>query len=582
MDYLVKKYRTYKVPGQGFSLIEVLIVSSIMTLIFTGLLLGYKYSLDMILISRARLTALSLATERMEYIRSLSYNAVGTELGIPNGNIPQVRNFTYNGIDFEERVLVEYVDDPADGEGGDDNNGITTDYKRAKVTYSWELAGNPHSIFLVTNIVPRSMESNVGGGTVRIRVYDEDANPLPGAQVRLFNNHSTSTIDVTRITNVNGEAIFGGAPANTNYEVEVTRTGYSTDGTYRADSIVAAPDNPPLTVVEANITAASYYIDRLATLDIQAYTSLVEGVATEDFADASVLLTNNSMEVTGGSLRLAETTPGNYAASGNAFLPMAAPSPLHAWHSLELDINHETGTALRYRLYSSTSTADIIPDSLIVGNGSGLTDNFVSLSNLNATSFPQLYLGIEAETANVANTPTLDSVMVNYYESAVTAGAANINITGGKSLGQTSSGTSVPKNNFSVTTDSSGSYHFSGIEYDTYNVYAAGRSIASACFNNPVTVRAGDTHDLSLVLRPSVANGLRVVVDSVDGRARGALVQVSGPGYNQTAATDFCGQAFFTGFVSTSTHSIEINHKGSISSFSDIPVIGSQVWETSL
>lgn len=582
MDYLVKKYHSRKTQGRGFSLIEVLIVSSLMTLIFIGLLLGYKYSLDMILISRARLTALSLATERMEYIRSLSYNSVGTQLGIPSGHIPQTRHFTYNGIDFEEKVLIEYVDDPADGLGPLDNNGITTDYKRAKVTYSWELAGNPHSIFLVTNIVPRSIESNVGGGTVRILVFDENTNPLPGASVRLFNLSGTNPVDVTRTTNVNGEALFGGAPASAGYEVEVTRFGYSSDGTYKADTLVASPANPPLTVEDANIATARYNIDRLASLDIQAYTALSEGIVVEDFTDDSILQASNNMEVVGGSLRLSESGAGNYMSSGTAFLPIAAPSPLQAWHSLELEIGHHAGTALRYRLYSSTSTADVIPNGLIIGNESGLTNDFVSLANLDAVTFPQLYLGVEAETANPSHTPNLDSVTVNYYESTTAASLANLSVASRKLVGHTVAGVSVPKNRFNITTNTSGSYYLADLEYDTYDVNAPGRSVASACLSNAAVVQAGSAQNLSLLLRPAVSNSLRVVVNNSGSRARGASVQVSGPGYNQTLSTDFCGQAFFTGFTSTSTHIVEINHKGAHGTFTDVPIEGVQVWETSL
>ena len=69
----------------GSSLVEILIVSAIMLVVFGGLLTSFRYSLELISHSRAKLTALTLANDTMEYVRSLSYNTGGTVSGIPSG-----------------------------------------------------------------------------------------------------------------------------------------------------------------------------------------------------------------------------------------------------------------------------------------------------------------------------------------------------------------------------------------------------------------------------------------------------------------------------------------------------------------
>ena len=126
---------------RGFSLVEVVIVSGLIAVVFTGLLMSFRYSLELVANSRAKLSALSLANDRMEYFRSLPYASVGTVAGIPPGVIPQNSSTTLNDIVFYERVLVEYVDDPADGILGSttnpDINDIPSDYKRLKVEISW-------------------------------------------------------------------------------------------------------------------------------------------------------------------------------------------------------------------------------------------------------------------------------------------------------------------------------------------------------------------------------------------------------------------------------------------------------------
>jgi len=73
----------------------------------------------------------------MEYFRSLPYNDVGVIAGFPAGTIPQNSTLNLNGINFSERVLVEYVDDDADGSTGADTNGIILDYKQIKLEYEW-------------------------------------------------------------------------------------------------------------------------------------------------------------------------------------------------------------------------------------------------------------------------------------------------------------------------------------------------------------------------------------------------------------------------------------------------------------
>jgi prepilin-type N-terminal cleavage/methylation domain-containing protein len=59
---------------QGFSLIELLIVAAVMALFIGGLFVTIQTSLKLISESRARMSALSVANDRIEYIRSLSYD----------------------------------------------------------------------------------------------------------------------------------------------------------------------------------------------------------------------------------------------------------------------------------------------------------------------------------------------------------------------------------------------------------------------------------------------------------------------------------------------------------------------------
>ncbi|PJC56055.1 hypothetical protein CO026_02400, partial [Candidatus Kaiserbacteria bacterium CG_4_9_14_0_2_um_filter_41_32] len=253
-------YPNSKNNKSGFSLVEVIIVSAIITLFFGELFGGLHYTLALITDSKARLTALSVANDAMEYIHSLSYDAVGTVAGIPSGLIPQVATSTLNGIEFEKRVLIEYVDAPADGLGAADSNSITTDYKNAKVTVSWTRNGKTNQIFLVSTITPRSIESDVGGGTLKVKVFDSVAEPLPGASVQVVNNTLLPNIDITRTTDASGIALFSGAPAGADYEIFVTASGYSSEQTYMATTALPNPTSRPVAVLEADVSTMNFFI----------------------------------------------------------------------------------------------------------------------------------------------------------------------------------------------------------------------------------------------------------------------------------------------------------------------------------
>src|SRR5688572_440861 len=127
--------------SRGMSFVEVVVTTAIVTLVFGGLMASFQVSISLIGRSKAEAGALALASERLEYIRSLSYDDVGTVGGIPEGAIPQTASSTLNGVSYDERVLVQYVDAEEDGSGSDDINGILADYKQVKVEYRWDARG---------------------------------------------------------------------------------------------------------------------------------------------------------------------------------------------------------------------------------------------------------------------------------------------------------------------------------------------------------------------------------------------------------------------------------------------------------
>lgn len=545
----------YSNQKNGFSLVEMIVVAAISTVIFGALFASFIYSLELISNARARLSALALANEQMEYFRSLPYDDVGTVSGIPSGVIPQNGTTTLNDILFYERVLVEYVDDPADGEASADTNGITADYKRVKVEYSWNIHNATTTISLVSTIVPRSIETSGGGGTIRINVMDSDSQLLPGATVRLINTTGTTSIDVSKNTDSTGSALFSGAPANSGYELIVTAViggrQYSTASTYVADSVNVNPVLAPFAVLEADISTITVQIGELSDLDVTAFSGLVTGSFKDLFNSTANVESAFDTEVTGGSVRLVNS--GSYAASGTMYLNPVTPTSIDSWEVAIVAGDRPVSTDYKLQFFTGSTTKTLIPDVDLPGNSAGFSSTRIDMRNLDALAYPSIIPGLTLETGNTSVTPSVESLALYYQESGVSFGAAAFGIRGEKIIGTNASSSPIYKFNTTFNTNGSGQYSFNNLEFDQYTITTPGSyTIAQACSRHPVVHSAGIDTETRLLLQSTPTNSLRVVVvDSSGLSIPGASVTLSRSGFNVSIDSSFCGQSFFSSGVSS-------------------------------
>lgn len=542
----------YQKQQAGFSLIEMIVVIGISVAMFMVLFGGFKISLALIAQTRVKMTAMSLAQDRIEYIRSLSYNSVGTVSGIPNGSIPQNRTVTLNGIDFNERVLIEYVDDPADGQDTADTNGIPSDYKRVKVEYTWVVDGETRRISSISNIVPRSVETTAGGGSIRINVIGAHSQLLPGATVRLINEDLS--IDVTRYTDVTGSALFSGAPAGSNYEVIVTGPiagqEYSIDQTYRATTTNPTPVSAPFSVLESDVSTLTFRIGALSDLMVRMFSSVTETVVSETFTDAlGVASSTASITVVGGEARLTDIA-GVYDNNGFLYLNPVTPTTNEQWGYIKIGADLPANTEYRVFVYQPTAPYSLVSDSDLPGNSTGFTSGLIDLSTLDAATYSSLVVGIALSTSDTAVTPRIEDVFVVYREDSTPIVGEDFNLTGLKLIGA-----NVYKNDISATTDSSGERLFADLEFDLYEVITSNSyTIAEACGGHPFAHEAGVDGELDLTLVSPLTHSLRVVVKNAVGEAvPGADITLTRPGYNQTHPSSLCGQYLFTGISSANS-----------------------------
>ncbi len=540
--------------------VELIVVSAISVLIFGALFVSFQFTVELIATTRAKLSALSLANDRMEFFRSLPYDDVGVVAGFPAGTVPQTSTTTLNGIEFVERVRIDYVNDPADDTAGVDDNGIITDYKQIRLEYNWNVDGNPNSLSLTSYIVPRSVESNVGGGTVRIQVLDADSTPLQGASVRLFTSSTTFSYDVTNPTTAAGAALFA-VPADSGYQVEVSANIagalYSTSSTYVPSTANPNPVVGPFAVLEADVSTLTFQIGELSDLTLQVRSDIVENSLLEEFNNASgIASSTGSTTVSGGDLVLQDTF-GVYENTGDIFLNPIAPVTIEKWEVIRLVTDTPIGTNYVVRLYTGDALTAYtpIPDADLAGNSVGFTDNLIDVSRLDVVTYPSVVVGLSLATTDTSETPEIDEIEVYWRESATDRTSFSMDITGDKIIGTSSTSAPISKATSTETTNSSGSVTIDDLEFDIYRVAPSGSlDLASACPAYPINHRAGVDSVVELLYVPNAVDTLRVVVTDVLGRAiPGATVQLERSGYNVTQTTSTCGQTFFSGGLTDNT-----------------------------
>src|SRR3990172_4926235 len=250
-------------PNQGQILLSILIAIAVFSILVNALFTLIAASFDLVSLNKTRITARHLAQEKMELIRNLAYEDVGTVGGIPDGIIEQEEIVRRNDLNYTVKTDISYVDDPFNGAGAD------TDYKRVRIEASWEglAASRKNPIILISDVAIGTLVDVEGGGLV-IQVFDASGAPVPQAEVTIVANGINPPVNLTVLTNSDGRVVRPGAtPCIECYQITVTKEGHSTNRTYSTGE-VANPLKPHVSVFQDNVTQVSFAIDRETTLNI--------------------------------------------------------------------------------------------------------------------------------------------------------------------------------------------------------------------------------------------------------------------------------------------------------------------------
>ena len=571
--------------NRGFSLVEVIVASALLVVVFAGIAGAFKTILELTFYNKTKLSALALVNEELELVRNMSYNNIGTVSGIPSGNIPQTETISLNGTDYTRRVLVQYVDAPEDGIGSADTNGIVTDYKKAKVEVSWTTRGTTRKVSAVSSFVPKGMETTVGGGTFIVNVLDSAGLPLANANVHIENNVLVPAISIDTFSNIDGQVVFPGSPAGSSYEVVVSKTGYSTDKSYDADSSNPNPNPGHFSVIEGETTVATFQIDLLSSKTVNTFEQIKAAEWVDLFNDTSKISNYSSTTVSSGQLTLLDPGTG-YEADGFAYSATNSPTYLNSWEEVSWVDNKPPSTNIRYKVYDASGVAPvIIPDADIPGNSSGLTTSPIDISGLSTTTYPSLQIAAFMTSSDTMTTPSLSEWKIKYLKGPIPLPNLSFNMTGNKTIGTDSGGSPIYKYSQNLQTDGTGTLDISSLEWDTYNItvdnVALGLDIGESCGPQPLSVSPGTAVTTNLYFVTHTTNSLLVSVRNSSGvLLKDVLVRLYKTGTDITQTTSSCGQTHFAGIPSGTVsggnqYSIDLSLSGyTNTTISDVDVSG--------
>ena len=265
-------YPTGELKNQtGVSLAEVIISIGILLVLFLAVFSLIQYVLNLAAENKFRMGAIMVADKKMEKIKNLPYDQIGTVAGIIHGPILDDETVAENNGIFNINTLVQYIDDPFDGtSNGNPPDLLPTDYKQVSIRARWVGRFGQKEIFVFTKIAPPGMETSVGGGVLSIIAFNAVGLPIDQADVQISNNLLNPSINFAATTDASGQLNFPGAPASIEgYEITVSKPGYSTSSTTARTVSNPNPTQPNATVLTGQKTDVSFAIDLLSNLTIK-------------------------------------------------------------------------------------------------------------------------------------------------------------------------------------------------------------------------------------------------------------------------------------------------------------------------
>ncbi len=294
------KYLNIKNGQKGFTLVEALVAIAIFAIVSSAIYSAYQSVIDITVASQLSATGLTVISNQLEVIRNIKYQDIGIQGGAPAGIIPGQQNINTSGFKFVLNTTVRNIDDPFDGVlGGVPNDIAPADYKLVELTLTCQNCPNFKPITTTTYVGPANLEGSSKNGDLFVNAIDASGNPIAQANVTVVNNAVNPAINITDVTNNNGQLqLVDIATSSLNYQVTITKAGYSTDKTYKpGDPPNPNPVKPHATVVSHQVTLLTLAIDRLSTQTLTTKNKFCQAVPAIHFTEQGAKLIGSGPNV---------------------------------------------------------------------------------------------------------------------------------------------------------------------------------------------------------------------------------------------------------------------------------------------
>ena len=236
--------------SNGFTLVELVIGLVVLSIVAISFLSLFTSLVRSALVAKRKAVASSIATNQIEYIKSLPYDSLAVSGGsiYATNPIPSSTTQKIDGYTYTVTTSINYVDDAFDGCGPYPNQAIKqllcrnypppasqtatdtnpADYKIVNVSVKG--TGNNILANVDTQIAARVAETSSTTGALVVNVFDENSNPVQGATITVTDSTLTPAVNLSDTSDSNGIAIFYNLPPDTNnfdYVINGAKSGYS-------------------------------------------------------------------------------------------------------------------------------------------------------------------------------------------------------------------------------------------------------------------------------------------------------------------------------------------------------------------
>ncbi len=557
---------------KGFSLVEVVVGVALVVIVFLGILGVYQSAIQILSQSRDRVTATSIAQGYIERARNLPYEDIGVQGQFPGGIFLATETVVRNGISYEVKADIDFIDHEADlllGLG----DACATDFKRVLIEVSWS-GKSQGEVNVATDVAPLNdiQECANPGGKLALTVFDALGIPIENAFVSIDDVDSALADSCTTALNGQCSRLVPESPSGgeENYKIIVTKSGYSQGETFGSGDfyigvIIAAPDPAHATILEGQVTQMSFSIDRLADLVLTTRSPRGRTIFSDEFNDSSNIAASNTVDIAGGVAQL-EFSGGAYANAGD--LTSITIGSAADWDEVSSTSTIPASTEIKlFVLYYDGFNWVLVPDVDLSGNVAGFTGSSIDLSGLNTSTYSSIRLKAVLSTSDTNVTPSLQEWDVVYDTlPSFPIGNVSMRVQGTKTVGQDAASSPIFKHAKIVTTNFSGNLT-QELEWDLYtfsNFNQGGTSLDIDEIDppeNPVSILPGDSLSVDFYL--AAQNSLLVNVQEEDTflPVFSANVRLSSGSYDTTQPTNAQGQTLFIP-LSSGLYTIDVTAAG--------------------